>query len=348
MSDILVLEEMLKNELKPLVRKIDAEAFYPGEFLKSLGKKGFFRSEDLSYPEVISREVLVVKEIAKVCMTTAFNLWCHLAALTYVRNSENQYLKREILPSLENGELLGGTGLSNPMKYYAGLEPLHLKAKKANGGYMVTGNLPSVSNLGPDHWFGIVAEVDDNQRIMAIVPSSIDGLSLKEKLEYMGVNGSATYACSFNDVFIPDQYIVSEQADEFIPTIRPAFVLYQIPLGLGVTAASITSIHKVCKKQGGCNQFLNLQPEELMEELEKLNEKTFTLASASELTSKWQDLLQLRLSVVNLTLQAAHASMLHNGGAGYLQNSDPSRRLRETYFLANLTPTVKHLEKLMC
>jgi hypothetical protein len=30
-----------------------------------------------------------------------------------------------------------------------------------------------------------------------------------------------------------------------------------------------------------------------------------------------------------------------------LQQSDPSRRLRESYFLANLTPTVKHLEKVL-
>lgn len=38
--------------------------------------------------------------------------------------------------------------------------------------------------------------------------------------------------------------------------------------------------------------------------------------------------------------------MLHNGSAGYLKKSDPSRRLREIYFFANLTPTVKQLEKM--
>ncbi|MFE4240605.1 hypothetical protein [Peribacillus butanolivorans] len=39
--------------------------------------------------------------------------------------------------------------------------------------------------------------------------------------------------------------------------------------------------------------------------------------------------------------------MMHNGSAGYLKDSAPSRRLREAYFFANLTPTVKHLEKVL-
>ncbi|OOR09298.1 acyl-CoA dehydrogenase, partial [Bacillus mycoides] len=113
---------------------IDTEAYYPREFLIKVGKSGFFRSTEGSQQEYLAREVRLVEETAKVCMTTAFNIWCHLASLTYVRASENPFLKNEILPQLENGELLGGTGLSNPMKFYAGLETLHLKAKRADGG----------------------------------------------------------------------------------------------------------------------------------------------------------------------------------------------------------------------
>src|ERR1700730_6185398 len=105
--------------------------------------------------------------------------------------------------------------------------------------------------------------------------------------------------------------IITEHADEFIPKIRPAFVLYQIPLGLGVTAASIDSIHKVFNKQGGCNQFLNIQPEELIDDLKSVREKVFQVAIASDITQHWRELIQLRLEVVHLTLKAAHACMLH-------------------------------------
>ncbi|AIE60116.1 acyl-CoA/acyl-ACP dehydrogenase [Bacillus methanolicus] len=347
LKEIKVLEDLIVNQLKSFVRKIDCEAYYPRDFLTALGKFGLLRSQGLPESEILFREVRLVEEIAKVCMTTAFNLWCHLASLTYIRKSDNLFLKNEILPLLENGQLLGGTGLSNPMKYYAGIESLHLKAKRSAGGYNVSGQLPSVSNLGQDHWFGIIASVNEEERIMAFVPCHAKGLKLKEKLEYLGVNGSATYACSFHDVFIPDDWIIAQQADEFVAKIRPVFVLYQIPLGLGVTEASIQSIEKICNKQGGCNQFLSIQPDELLNELKPLREKVYQLSESSDLTKHWKDLLQVRLDVVHLTLKAVQAGMLHHGGAGYIQKSDPSRRLRESYFLANLTPTVKHLEKMI-
>lgn len=106
----------------------------------------------------------LVEETAKVCMTTAFTIWCHLAALTYLRTCENAYLKNLLLPLLENGKVLGATGLSNPMKSYAGLESLRLKAERVSEGFVINGHLPSVSNLGQNHWFGIVASVHEKSR----------------------------------------------------------------------------------------------------------------------------------------------------------------------------------------
>jgi hypothetical protein len=340
------LQDMLQSQLKPLVKKIDAEAYYPEEYLRSLGRDGYLTSESMEESEYLLREVQVVEETSKVCMTTGFNLWCDLAALTYIRKSSNEYLKKEILPQLEGGKLLAGTGLSNPMKYYAGLESLHLKAKRTENGYVLNGILPSVSNLGPDHWFGVVAETEGDSRVMALVPCKAEGLTLKAKLEYLGINGSATYSCDFKDVFIPAEWVISEQADEFIPQIRPAFVIYQIPLGLGVTEASINSIRQVCNKQGGCNSFLPVQPEELEEELKSIRAELYKVCVSGP-EALWKEILELRLRTVYMTTKAVHACMLHQGGAGYLQNSAPSRRLRESYFLVNLTPTVKHLEKMI-
>ena len=56
---------------------------------------------------------------------------------------------------------------------------------------------------------------------------------------------------------------------------------------------------------------------------------------------------ELKPYVKRVDVEAVQASMLHNGSAGYLKDSAPSRRLREAYFYANLTPTVKHLEKVL-
>lgn len=341
------LAPIIKEKLKPFVKKIDAEAYYAEEFLTDLGKAGLTNSNGIQTHEVLEREMLLVEETAKTCMTTAFNLWCHLASLTYLRNSDNRYLKKELLPSLEKGEFLGGTGLSNPMKYYAGLEPLHLRADRREGGFVISGNLPSVSNLKDSHWFGVIASLNHDQQIMAYIPCNADGLTLKEKANYLGVNGSATYACKFDNVFISDDWIISLDVENFIVHVRPAFVLYQISLGLGVTSASIESIKKAPGKQGGVNKFLSIQPHELEQDYSVLKEKITSIMEHNKLKDAWKEILQVRLDVDKLTIKAAHGDMLHYGGAAYLEKSHPFRRLRESYFLINLTPTEKHLEKLL-
>ncbi|SES14980.1 acyl-CoA dehydrogenase family protein [Salipaludibacillus aurantiacus] len=341
------LDTLLDNDLKPLVRKIDEQALYPEGVLQAIGKKGFLRSSEGKLKEQAFEEMKVVKRISEYCMTTGFNLWCHLAALTYLRHTPNRELRERMLPDLENGEILGGTGLSNPMKYYAGLEKLHLKAEPTDGGYLLSGVLPAVSNLGPGHWFGVIADTDEDRRVMLFISGSQAGLTLKEKVSYLGINGSATYSCSFKEVFIPETQILSEDADSFVKQIRPYFVAYQIPLGLGVTQAAVSSIERCESKQSGCNSYLPVQAEDVSERLKGQEDKLEVIFSHSKDELRWEDMLKIRKDTAYLTLEAVNTAMLHTGGGAYLKTSPDARRLRETYFFLNLTPTVKHLEKML-
>ncbi|SIS39634.1 acyl-CoA dehydrogenase family protein [Salimicrobium flavidum] len=336
-------QTLIQEELKPIVSKIDIDHHYPESFLKKLGEYGWFQSTSLSSAEVSLREFRLTEDVSAVCMTTGFTLWCHLAAMTYLRHTSNEYLQSEVLPSLEDGTVLAGTGLSNPMKFYGDMERLLLKAERTDGGYSLSGTLPSVSNLGRGHWFGAVAETYDGRRIMVFTPCDTEGLELKEKVDYLGINGSATYRCKFRQAFIPDRWVISEDADSFVEEVRPYFLMYQLPLGLGVTRSSIDSMKRISRKQGGCNQYLPVQPEEIETEWEKLRGRVIQTITEG---FTWESAVDQRLDVTYLTLKAANAGMLHNGGAGYLNVSAPARRLRETYFLVNLTPSVKHLEKM--
>lgn len=343
-----VLTLLIEQELAPLVRKIDVEGHYPKSYLQKLGSSGLFQSKGLTEKEILYNHFTTAYETSKTCMTTGFVLWCHLAAITYLQNSRNDYLKDEILPLLETGELLGATGLSNPMKFYAGLEKLHLKASEVDGGYVISGHLPYISNLCNKHWFGLIASVNETKRIMAFIPCDADKIELKEKKDFLGLNGSATLTCKFNQFFIPKKWIISENADAFVEKIRPTFVFYQIPLGLGISKSAIQSIDKVRNKQEKCNQFLQVQSKELREKWQTLQKEVKQIIQNGNLQRQFLKVTNIRLQVAYLTLEAIQANMLHHGGAAYLQNSEPFRLLKEGYFFANLTPTVKHLEKLLC
>ncbi|MBS4215087.1 MULTISPECIES: acyl-CoA dehydrogenase family protein [Neobacillus] len=339
-----VLKQIIDEYLQPFIRQIDEHAYYPKEFLSSVGKAGFFHPNGLQKEHVNNREMYLIEETAKYCMTSAFTLWCHLAGLASVRLSNNFFINKNLLPLLESGDKLVGTGLSNALKFYAGLETIRLKAERVDGGYIINGSLPSVSNLKDDHWFVILASLNHHQRIMCMIPVKIEGLALESKTNFVGINGSATYSCSLHNVYVPDDWIIAEEADSFIQKVRPTLALYQIPLGIGVSYASLKSMEECYSRDVEVNQHLKPQPKELIEELQCIREKAYKLANTLDLSLIWKEILLTRLEIAKLTLKVVHADMLYSGGQAYLQGSAPFRRLREAYFLVNLSPTIKHLE----
>lgn len=343
-----LLSEIIATELKPFVKKIDEEAYYAKNFIQILGEKGFFEEDGKSERNVILKRLAVIEETAKTCMTTAFCIWCHLAATTYISHSENDSLKQRVLPKLLSGELLAGTGLSNPLKSFAKLETLHLKAVKVDGGYKIKGSLPAVSNIGEQHAFAFIAQINETDKVMGLVYGNQRGLTLKPRTGYIGVNGSATYCATFSDVIIPEEQVIATDVDAYIEKIRTRFLTYQIPLALGVTASSIDVMEKIAQKHeqlnDNINRYLPTQPDEIKRKNDQLRSRLVEVVSTEPLN--WEDLLDIRLQSVYVTLEAVQASMLHNGGRGYVKSSVAERKLREAYFLVNLTPTIKHLEVL--
>ncbi len=340
-------DKYLVENLKPLVTSIDLDSFYPENVLKEMGKQGFYGRIDASAQDFWSQTLGLIEETGVICGSTAFSLWCHTAAMVYIRSGNSKYLKNEILPQLASGNLLGATGLSNPFKYYAGMETIRLSAKQVSGGFRVSGFLPYVSNLSSEHWFGIIAEVDEKQRVAAFIPATVDGLRISERKDFLGLNGSATYNCHFQGVFVPEKWILDENADSFVERVIDEVVLNQAGIGLGITRASIQSIRGLKDKQGGVNQYLKQQPDELETRLEALRKRAYGLIESKNGADLLKDILRVRLESSYLVLEATNSGMLYAGAGGYVRKSNYSRRLGEAYFVALVTPAVKHLEKLL-
>lgn len=339
------LHRLMETDLVPYVQKVDQEAFYADQYLKKLGQAGYFSTTNKTKAEVILDRVLVIEETAKVCMTTAFCIWCHLAAITYLTNSNNQHLKQHILPKLITGEIIAGSGLSNPLKSFTHLEKIHLEANKVEKGFSVNGALPAISNIGENHAFAFIAKVSEEKSVMFFTSCDVDGLTMEKQISFVGLNGSATYGCTFDDVFIPEENIISYEAFDYVQQVRAEFVSYQIPLGLGVTAASIEAMEETLDISEGVNRSLRVQPQDLDTKYQVLYSEFTKLVEENDLS--WEKIIRIRLEIAYLTLEAVQAGMIHRGGGGYIKTSDSARRLREAYFIVNLTPTIKHLEKIL-
>mgnify|MGYP000668147336 CR=1 FL=1 len=89
------------------------------------------------------------------------------------------------------------------------------------------------------------------------------------------------------------------------------------------------------------------RPDELQAELDDAVDAALALAEDPFETSDefFREILQLRLAAGELAIRASQSAMLHTGAKGYLQAAPAQRKLRESYFIAIVTPAIKHLRK---
>ncbi len=342
--------------LVPKVLDVDLKAEYPEAFLRALGQVGGFRGAAL--PEFggnglgMKHVVQVMEEVAKECLSSAFLVWCQTACARYIQMSNNEWLKKQYLPRIVAGDLLAGTGLSNTVKSCDTIEDFRLSAKRVDGGYVINGVLPWVSNLGESHVFttGCPVVSDDNKLVFVLVDCTQPGFKLVDCAHFIGLDGTRTLACHFKEVFIPDSMVLAHpsESDAYVKRIKPGMIHSQMGMGLGLIEACCKMMHQSNKTLSHVNQYLDDQVGEIEETLAAARSAVYEVAdelSEGPASERTLDILKLRLAGGELSLRAANAAMLHQGAKGYLVRNPAQRRLREAYFIAIVTPATKHLRR---
>lgn len=343
-----------QGPLQQQAESIDRQGHYPEAVLRQLGAIGAM-SAHLNTPAGPADYGLAIRamaEVSRVCGATGFMVWCQAVCGLYMQQSGNPALTGPALLRHARGEGLGGTALSNPMKSYAQIESLLLKATPVDGGYRINGALPWISNLGPDHYCGAIAAVVDDtagpaREVMFMLRCNAPGVELRECPSFSGMEGTGTYALHIKDLFIGADDLMADPARPVIAHIRAAFVMLQCGMAVGVTQGAIDSIWAVEGQLGHVNQFLDDRPDALQAELDALTARVMTLAETpfDDSTEFFIEVLDARAHGAELCLRAAQSALMHQGARGYLLTSAVQRRVRESHFVAIVTPAIKHLRK---
>ena len=330
---------------------------YPEAVLKQLAAAGAMSAhlpQADGTPGDYGLAIAAMAEASKVCGATGFMMWCQSVAGLYMQASGNPALTGERLTRHVAGEALGGTGLSNPMKSFAQIESLLLKATPVEGGYLVNGTLPWVSNLAADHYFGAIAavatdETGASREIMFMLRCDAPGVTLKACPEFSGMEGTGTFSVHCKDLCVGRDDLVADPAKPLIARIRGGFVLLQCGMAAGIVQGAIDSMWAVEGQLGHVNQYLEDRPADLQAELDALLARVMTLAETpfETATEYFIDVLDARSHGAELCLRAANSALMHQGARGYLMQSAVQRRVREAQFVAIVTPAIKHLRKEM-
>jgi alkylation response protein AidB-like acyl-CoA dehydrogenase len=343
------ITDIVARDLRPLVRQIDENGLYPDTILRSLGEAGAFaRHTDRSTDQGrgLTGAVEAMTEVSASCITTGFCMWCQDALVWYLTQSDNPAPRERYLTEVASGRQLGGSGLSNAMKAFSGIEPLALKGRKVPGGYRVTGRLPFVSNVQAGHLFAAVfgLESEQDRRVMAVFRAGAEAVALAQNAHFVAYEGSATCSVLIRDAFVSDDDVLSHDAAKFMPRIRKGFVLLQAGMGLGAARGAAASM----RADGPGRRLaahLPLGPDEIDARADRLTERVRTLAADPQPTDRpaFLEVLKARLEISWLALEAAQSAVLQAGARGYLAGAEAARRLRETQFVAIVTPSVKHI-----
>lgn len=342
-----------ESELAPLVNRIDNEALYPGDLLHQFGEAGAFQLWSRgNHPDPnLKWAIDCMAEAGRHCLSTAFCMWCQNALSWYLSTSDNEQIQDPLGKAVSSGLTLGGTALSNPMKHFFGIEPLKLHGKRVTGGYQVSGSLPWVSNLGDDHYFGLVFKLEEKPEhtVMAIVSCNSPGLSLNDGNKFVALNGTGTFSVRMENVFIPERHVLADPAKPYIKKIRAGFILLQAGMAVGLISDCINSMIQMRSTHRDINRYLPDQPEMFEEKLENLNQQLKVLTKSPFETSDdyFREVLSTRLALSELSLSTAIANMAHEGARGYLRSGHGQRRLRESIFVAIVTPATKQLHKML-
>ncbi len=341
-----------QRNLAPLAPAIDEGTVYPAELLRRLGDVGAWESHRPRNGAADLRcAIQSIAALGEVCGATAFMAWCQNTLAWYAGNSGNPALVARFADEVSSGKILGGTGLSNPMKSFFGIERLKLKGRKVDGGYVVRGALPWVSNLGADHLFGTIFEREDQpgEIVMFLADCSDPAVTLQPCKPFLAMDGTGTYGVQFRDLFVSDDHILADPAGPFVRKIRAGFILLQNGMGLGLIRDCLAIMNEVAAPLGHVNRYLPQQPADFQTLLAELETETMLLArdpfNASD--NYWRRVVELRLHIGEASVAAAHAAMLHCGARGYLRSHRVQRRLREAYFVAIVTPATKQLRKML-
>ena len=352
---IKAVRELANGPLAELADDIDRRGIYPKSVLQRLGEVGALKAHmaEGQRPADYGLAIRAMTEVSRICGATGFMVWCHDVCGVYMEQSGNPALIGDRLARHNSGETLGATGMSNPMKTFAGIETFLLHARKVEGGWRVNGTLPWVSNLGPNHYFGAVADVETKQgnaaktEIMFMVQCGAEGVELRNCPSFSAMEGTNTWAVRLTDYFVGSDQLIADPVRPFIGRIRAAFILLQTGMGLGVAQGAIDSMWKVERTLGHVNEFLDDRPDDLQGELDDLTARIMLLAKTPFGSNKefLIDVLDARAHASELALRAAQSALLHQGARGYLMTSEVQRRVRESHFVAIVTPAIKHLRK---
>jgi isovaleryl-CoA dehydrogenase len=198
------------DRIAPLAARIDHEDWFPIELWPEMGELGLHgitvAEEDGGLGLGYLEHVVAQEEVARASASVGLSYGAHSnLCVNQISRWANPEQKAKYLPKLISGEHVGSLAMSEAG---AGSDvvSMKLKAEKVDGGYRLNGTKFWITNAHHADTLVVYAKTGEGSRGITtfLIEKGMEGFSLGQKLDKMGMRGSPTGELVFNDCFVPD------------------------------------------------------------------------------------------------------------------------------------------------
>jgi short-chain 2-methylacyl-CoA dehydrogenase len=342
------VREFAQAEVAPAAEELDRTHTFPYEIVAKMASLGWM---GIPFPEEVGgaggtslQYAIAVEELTRVDSSVAITLCAHTSLGTqpiYLFGNDEQ--RREWLPRLCAGEILGAFGLTEPE---AGSDAGNTKtrARLQDGDWVINGAKQFITNAGTDI-SGVVcitARTDDDEISNLIVANGTAGYEQAEPYRKMGWNASDTRPLTFTDCRVPAENLLGMRGKGFHQFLQVLDIgrIGVAAMGVGLAQGALDQALAYAKGRHAfgkpISKFQAIQGKlaDLATEIAaarllvyhaawlKDQDKAFSLVAA-----------QAKLKTGRLAVRAADEAVQIHGGYGYIEEYPVCRFYRDAKIL---------------
>ena len=342
------LKRFIETDINPFVDEWEAAEIFPAkEVFRKLGALGMLGVSkpvefgglglDYSYSMAMA-EALGHIRCGGVPM--AIGVQTDMATPALARFGSDA-LRREFLAPAISGEAVACVGVSEPGAG-SDVAAIRTTARKDGGDYIINGSKMWITNSLQADWMCLLAITGDGpahrNKSLIIVPMDTPGISVGKKIRKIGMNSSDTGLIHFDEVRVPQRFLVGEENKGFTYQMLQfqeerlwcaANIVQQMQNCIDATI-EYTRERKIFGASVLDNQWVHFKLAEMQTELESLRALTYRAcgmyiggADVTELAS------MAKLKAGRLARQITDGCMQFWGGMGFTLENPVSQFYRD-------------------
>ncbi len=342
------ISQFVNNEINPFVDEWEEKGIFPAhEVFRKMGKLDLLgitkpveyggMGLDYSYGMVFAEELGSIRNGS---LPMAIGVQTDMSTPALARFGSDQLRAEFLAPSIR-GEFVGCIGVSEP---HAGSDVASIKTTAVKDGddYLINGSKMWITNSTQGDWVCLLVNTGDghphNNKSLIIVPLNTKGIEISPKLDKLGMRSSDTAQIFFDNVRVPQGYLIGEEGKGFVYQMlqfqeermfAAATVLKSMDWIIGETI-EYTRERKAFGKSILDNQVVHFRLAELQVEVEALRSLVYR---ACEGYINGQDVTLMasmsKLKAGRLTREVSDACLQYWGGMGFMTENHVARAYRD-------------------